>query len=588
MKRNLFTLVSSLTLLLCATSSLFAQDRNPPANMTFQGFLTDDTGLPYGNAAPVNQAITFKIYAAPTGDAPHLWGESQVVTIDKGHFSVLLGLGSAVGNRPPLYDVFTGADASSRWMELTVDTKVISPRIQFFAAPYAQLARVANELASDTGDITSTGTIQTTGNIVAGDVIASGEITGASMDLGTGIINSGSIESSGLIRSEGGLSSGTGVVTPYLEVNGNLVQENGNFTSSGNITGKAITGTRLSLGNGTIASGDISGKRLIGTSLSLGSGIINSGPIYAAGEVKGTGPLAALTFDPRINLWGGTWQFRSADSGINLAGLRWSMAELVKIGGSSTVNFLKVNAALQATSYSNISDERFKKVYGISKAAEDLSILKNIKIQNYEWIENKKLEKKIIAQQVQEVYPQAVSISPGYSLIPNISSKAANVHYDNSSSELHIVMDKPHALAVGDSIGMRVGKGFLKEKKVIQITDKSTFVVSSAESYDDIFVVGKHVNDVLSVDYDAIAMLNVSATQELARQAEELESRVRDLEARERRVALLEKDLEAKQSRMEAFEKRLDALDKRLVSVSPQIDRNTEGLQVSVSTGSSR
>ena len=101
-------------------------------------------------------------------------------------------------------------------------------------------------------------------------------------------------------------------------------------------------------------------------------------------------------------------------------------------------------------------------------------------------------------------------------------------------------------------------------------------------------MIGKYVNDVLAVDYNAIAMLNVSATQELARQAEELESRVRDLEARERRVALLEENLEAKMSRMEAFEKRLDALDKRLVSVSPQIDRNTEGLQVSVSTGSSR
>jgi hypothetical protein len=198
------------------------------------------------------------------------------------------------------------------------------------------------------------------------------------------------------------------------------------------------------------------------------------------------------------------------------------------------------------------------------------------------------LEKKVIAQQVKEVFPQAVNTLGIPSLIPNISSKATSVHHDKARSELQIVVDKPHALAVGDSIDMYAGKALLEEKKVIQITDKNTFVVSSAESYDDIFVVGKYVNDVLTVDYDAIAMLNVSATQELARQAEELESRVRDLEARERRVALLEENLEAKMSRLEAFEKRLDALDKRLVSVSPQIDRNTEGLQVSVSTGSSR
>jgi uncharacterized protein (DUF3084 family) len=90
-------------------------------------------------------------------------------------------------------------------------------------------------------------------------------------------------------------------------------------------------------------------------------------------------------------------------------------------------------------------------------------------------------------------------------------------------------------------------------------------------------------------------MLNVSATQELARKSEasvleteKLKSRIRDLEARERRVAQLEKSLEAKLSRIELVEKRLDALDRRLVSVAPQIDRSSEGLQVSVRAGSSQ
>ena len=499
MKRNLLTLVSSLTLLLCATSSLFAQDKNPPEKMTFQGFLTDDTGVPYGNTAPVNQTITFKIFAAPTGDAPHLWGESQVVTIDKGHFSVLLGLGSEVGNRPPLYDVFTGVDASSRWMELTVGDKVISPRIQFFAAPYAQLARVANELAP------------------------------------------------GASASE--------------------FKVDGLFTVSGNIEAESITGTSLNLGSGNIDAGSIRGANLIV------NGIVDSALAYTDTIFLDTGF--------RVGPLTSNWIFEAKDV------LNTTYATL-RYNGNATSPLFRIDTEMAAISYRNLSDGRFKKVHGRSKGAEDLSVLRNIKIQNYEWIENKKFEKKVIAQQVKEVYPQAVSILPGYSPMPNISSKAANVHYDNARSELHVVMDKPHALAVGDSIDMLAGKTRLKEKKVIQITDKNTFVVSGAESYDDIFVIGKYVNDILTVDYDAIAMLNVSATQELARQAEELESRVRDLEARERRVALLEENLEAKMSRMEVFEKRLDALDKRLVSVSPQIDRNTEGLQVSVSTGSSR
>ena len=35
---------------------------------------------------------------------------------------------------------------------------------------------------------------------------------------------------------------------------------------------------------------------------------------------------------------------------------------------------------------------------------------------------------------------------------------------------------------------------------------------------------GKHVNDLLTVDYDAVSMLNVSATQELSKQIEQLKA----------------------------------------------------------------
>jgi hypothetical protein len=48
----------------------------------------------------------------------------------------------------------------------------------------------------------------------------------------------------------------------------------------------------------------------------------------------------------------------------------------------------------------------------------------------------------------------------------------------------------------------------------------------------DVFVYGREVDDLRSVDYDAIAMLNVSATQELARKLEEKDAVIVALEAR--------------------------------------------------------
>lgn len=127
----------------------------PPGKMTFQGFLTDASSppVPLGNTTPENKSVIFKIYKSANGTASTdvAWAETQVVTVDKGHFSVLLGEGSAVSGFPhdtDLSGVFIGSDASDRWIGITVDSAEITPRIQFFAAPYAQLARTANTLAS--------------------------------------------------------------------------------------------------------------------------------------------------------------------------------------------------------------------------------------------------------------------------------------------------------------------------------------------------------------------------------------------------------------------------------------------------------
>jgi hypothetical protein len=48
----------------------------------------------------------------------------------------------------------------------------------------------------------------------------------------------------------------------------------------------------------------------------------------------------------------------------------------------------------------------------------------------------------------------------------------------------------------------------------------------------DVFVYGREVDDLRSVDYDAIAMLNVSATQELAKELEDKDAVIAALEAR--------------------------------------------------------
>ena len=60
--------------------------------MAFQSFLTDNNNKPLGEAAPINKTIKFTIYGSEEGDDSK-WSESQVVTVNNGHFSVILGEG---------------------------------------------------------------------------------------------------------------------------------------------------------------------------------------------------------------------------------------------------------------------------------------------------------------------------------------------------------------------------------------------------------------------------------------------------------------------------------------------------------------
>ena len=59
---------------------------------------------------------------------------------------------------------------------------------------------------------------------------------------------------------------------------------------------------------------------------------------------------------------------------------------------------------------------------------------------------------------------------------------------------------------------------------------KSTILFSINKIVDSkIFVYGKQVDDLLSVDYDALSVLNISATQELAKKVEVLRDENQEL-----------------------------------------------------------
>lgn len=141
----------------------------PPDRMTYQGFLVDGNGNALGTPDPKNYDVVFSIYndESASADANLLWREQQTVPVDQGYISVILGEG-ADGDpvrRPALSTVFASANASIRWVGITVkgigaggSNVDILPRLRLLSSPYAFLASNAVKLVQDNGTPLITGT----------------------------------------------------------------------------------------------------------------------------------------------------------------------------------------------------------------------------------------------------------------------------------------------------------------------------------------------------------------------------------------------------------------------------------------------
>jgi len=193
---------------------------------------------------------------------------------------------------------------------------------------------------------------------------------------------------------------------------------------------------------------------------------------------------------------------------------------------------LWANNRIAAAEMNIYSDERIKNILGKSSSEEDLETINAIEITNYTYKDpvayGRKAYKKVIAQQVEQVYPQAVTKTTGY--LPTIFTMAQRVK-PLGENTLLVVLGAKTDLQKGDHV-----KCYVKEKayifKVINVTEDFALVLEGQdfpEDFENFFVYGKEVNDYRNVDYDALSMLNVSATQALYKRVKELEKIVLEL-----------------------------------------------------------
>lgn len=178
------------------------------------------------------------------------------------------------------------------------------------------------------------------------------------------------------------------------------------------------------------------------------------------------------------------------------------------------------------------SDSRFKNVIGTSDSAKDLDLLNDIEITDYSYIDKQasggRVHKKVIAQQVEEILPAAINKRTDF--VPDVFAKAVKVEPKGDGSVL-ITMEKAHPLKAGDKVRLFDSGDRPSEAKVTAVDGPSFCVATAADLSKGVFVYGTEQSDVRAVDYEAIAMLNVSATQELSRQMSAKDAEIAGLKA---------------------------------------------------------
>ena len=171
------------------------------------------------------------------------------------------------------------------------------------------------------------------------------------------------------------------------------------------------------------------------------------------------------------------------------------------------------------------SDARIKNIIGLSNNQQDLEKVRQIQITDYRYKDvhtwGNQTFKKVIAQQLEEVYPQAVRKMT--SIIPDIYALADQVIFEAASKHLTVLMSKNYDVKVGETIEFILEKEGKVQGVVASVSGNSFTVKNWQHPTDKIFVFGREVKDFRSVDYEAISMVGISAIQQLAKENELLQ-----------------------------------------------------------------
>ena len=298
-----------------------------PQSINFQGRLANPDGTPITST----ESVTFKLFDDPSAGLEKGSYSTTVSPNSSGTFSVLL-------NFDP-----SSFDGGNRWLEVQVQTEILSPRQEIAAVPYAYRAITAESLSggsvtqeADTLDSVLARGNASTGNASVGSLTVSGTSSASSiiMDNTSGVIQSKNVTT--LAGQSLTIHAGDTTVNTSGRDGGSLTIRAGSPQGGGNeANGGALS---ISSGTGTGTGGNGGGITIQGGSgVSGGSISIQTG----AGNTSGSVSIATGNGNPygsgNITLQTGTKGTMGGSPGSIL--FNTSNMTRATIDGSGTTSF---------------------------------------------------------------------------------------------------------------------------------------------------------------------------------------------------------------------------------------------------------
>ncbi|OJJ15923.1 hypothetical protein BKI52_37015 [marine bacterium AO1-C] len=208
------------------------------------------------------------------------------------------------------------------------------------------------------------------------------------------------------------------------------------------------------------------------------------------------------------------------------------------INGVSKQLAIYASKSIAAPEVQVFSDVRIKDIQGISNADNDLDTLMSIEVTDYTFkdkiAKGNRSQKKAIAQQIEEHFPQAVSTITD--VVPDIYQMA-----EINDGWVQLETD----LKVGEKVKLIFEeKDMIKEVTEVNEQGFKVKLEEEEEAPNEVFVYGREVDDFKTVDYEALSTLNISATQAMYRKLLIQEKQLNEANQRTQRLETINQDLE--------------------------------------------